>query len=74
MRLLIELDDRRETIEADGWAESSTLGDLVAASLGTPLDPGTPLAVDGHRTSSDTPLRDLEIGRASCRERVLRLV
>lgn len=59
MRLLIELDDRRETIEADGWAESSTLGDLVAASLGTPLDPGTPLAVDGHRTSSDTPLRDL---------------
>ncbi len=24
-----------------------------------PLDPGTPLAVDGHRTSSDTPLRDL---------------
>ncbi|PZF55386.1 cell division protein FtsK [Curtobacterium sp. MCSS17_008] len=59
MRLLIELDDRRETIEADGWAGTSTLGELVAATTGTSLDPGTTLAVDGHHTSSDTPLRDL---------------
>ena len=59
MRLLIELDDRHETVEVDGWAGTSTLGDLVAATTGDRLDTGTALAVDGHHTSSDTPLRDL---------------
>ncbi|GGL80719.1 cell division protein FtsK [Curtobacterium citreum] len=59
MRVLIELDDRRETVEVDGWTGAATLGALVAATTGTVLDPATPLAVDGHHTSSDTPLRDL---------------
>lgn len=59
MRLLIELDDRRDAVEVDGWSGASSLGDLVSAAIGLTLEPGTTLAVDGHRTSVDTPLRDL---------------
>ncbi|WIE71762.1 FtsK/SpoIIIE domain-containing protein [Curtobacterium sp. MCJR17_020] len=59
MRLLIELDDRREAVEVDGWSGASSLGELVSAAVGLTLEPGTTLAVDGHRTSVDTPLRDL---------------
>lgn len=59
MRLLIELDDRRDAVEVDGWSGASSLGELVAAAIGLTLEPGTTLAVDGHRTSVDTPLRDL---------------
>ncbi|PZE69563.1 FtsK/SpoIIIE domain-containing protein [Curtobacterium sp. MCBD17_021] len=59
MRLLIELDDRREAVEVDGWAATSCLGELVQSAAGITLEPGTTLAVDGHRTSVDTPLRDL---------------
>ncbi|WP_240347456.1 FHA domain-containing protein [Curtobacterium sp. 24E2] len=33
--------------------------ELVSAAVGLTLEPGTTLAVDGHRTSVDTPLRDL---------------
>lgn len=29
MRLLIELDDRREAVEVDGWANASCLGELI---------------------------------------------
>lgn len=59
MRLLIELDDRREAVEVDGWANASCLGELIESAIGLALEPGTTLAVDGHRTSVDTPLRDL---------------
>ncbi|MBF4607858.1 FtsK/SpoIIIE domain-containing protein [Curtobacterium sp. VKM Ac-1393] len=59
MRLLIELDDRRDAVEVDGWSGASSLGELVVAAIGVTLEPGTTLAVDGHRTSVDTPLRDL---------------
>ncbi|WIB15184.1 FtsK/SpoIIIE domain-containing protein [Curtobacterium sp. MCPF17_050] len=59
MRLLIELDDRREAVEVDGWAATSCLGELVQSAVGISLEPGTTLAVDGHRTSVDTPIRDL---------------
>lgn len=59
MRLLIELDDRRAAVEVDGWAAASCLGELVESATGLALEPGTTLAVDGHRTSVDTPLRDL---------------
>ncbi|ROS69084.1 S-DNA-T family DNA segregation ATPase FtsK/SpoIIIE [Curtobacterium sp. PhB172] len=70
MRLLIELDDRREAVEVDGWSGASSLGELIAAAIGVELDAETTLAVDGHRTSAATPLRDLvllegsRIGRA----------
>ncbi|MGU3411783.1 FtsK/SpoIIIE domain-containing protein [Microbacterium sp. M1A1_1b] len=59
MRVLIELDDRSEAVEVDGWSGASTLGELLGAALGPSPEPGTTLAVDGHRTSTDTPLRDL---------------
>ncbi|PYY63676.1 cell division protein FtsK [Curtobacterium sp. MCPF17_003] len=70
MRLLIELDDRREAVEVDGWSGASSLGELLSAAIGVELDAETTLAVDGHRTSAATPLRDLvllegsRIGRA----------
>ena len=70
MRLLIELDDRREAVEVDGWSGASSLGELIAAAIGVELDAETTLAVDAHRTSAATPLRDLvllegsRIGRA----------
>jgi len=59
MRIVIELDDRVEAVEVDGWADTSTLGQLVEAAVGPVLDPGATLAVDAHTTSADTPLRDL---------------
>ncbi|MCA5922808.1 FtsK/SpoIIIE domain-containing protein [Curtobacterium oceanosedimentum] len=59
MRLLIELDDRREAVEVDGWSGASSLGELIAAAIGVELPAETTLAVDGHRTSAATPLRDL---------------
>ncbi|WP_144711362.1 FtsK/SpoIIIE domain-containing protein [Curtobacterium pusillum] len=59
MRIVIELDDRVEAVEVDGWADTSTLGQLVEAAVGPVLEPGATLAVDAHTTSADTPLRDL---------------
>ncbi|WP_065963273.1 FtsK/SpoIIIE domain-containing protein [Curtobacterium sp. UCD-KPL2560] len=59
MRVLIELDDRRETVEVDGWAPTATIGQLVTAVVGHTLTGDDALAVDGHRTSPDTPLGDL---------------
>lgn len=59
MRVVIELDDRVETVEVDGWADASTLGQLVEAAIGPVLEPGATLAVDAHTTSAETPLRDL---------------
>lgn len=59
MRIVIELDERVEAVEVDGWAETSTLGQLVESAVGPVLEPGATLAVDAHTTSADTPLRDL---------------
>ncbi|BDZ49537.1 hypothetical protein GCM10025867_17780 [Frondihabitans sucicola] len=59
MRVLIELDERRETVEIDGFAPTAALGALVHAATGIHLEPAVDLFVDERAATAETPLRDV---------------
>lgn len=59
MRLLIELDGRRDTVEVDRWRPTATLADLVTTAGAPSPGPGTDLYVDDTAVPVDTPLDEL---------------
>jgi len=59
MRVLIDLDGDRRSIDVDRWQGSATLGELVAAAGGDPRATDTDLFVDEAAVPLDTPLDDL---------------
>ena len=58
MRVLIELDDRRTSVEVDRWRSSSTLAELVRAA-GASTDLEGDLWVDAEAVPASTPLSEL---------------
>lgn len=59
MRVLIDLDGDRRSIDVDRWQPSATLGELVTAAGGTPLAGDADLFVDEAAVPLDTPLDEL---------------
>ena len=58
MRVVIELDDQRRSVEVDRWRGSATLAELVEAA-GCSVGPDDDLFVDASAVSVGTPLREL---------------
>jgi len=60
MRLVIELDDQRQSVEVDRWRGAATLAELVRSTGATVAADGD-LYVDGSAVPVSTPLRELTL-------------
>ncbi|CAM5449020.1 FtsK/SpoIIIE domain-containing protein [Leifsonia shinshuensis] len=61
MRVLIELDDARESIDVHAWQSGSTLAELLEAANGSSLGAEEQLYVDGAAVPAGTELRKLTL-------------